>query len=125
MTRFEASRKQYQKAVARLDEILQKEKNEINRDAAIKRFEFTFDLSWKAVKAFLEEEKGIICLSPKECLREAYRQALIEYEDLWLAMTDWRNQSVHRYSEEFASDLYKKLPEALKSFQALSKTLGQ
>ncbi|MBI4333009.1 MAG: nucleotidyltransferase substrate binding protein [Chloroflexi bacterium] len=74
MTKFEATRKQYQRAVQRLDEILGKDKKDINSDSAIKRFEFTFDLSWKALKAFLEEEKGITCSSPKECFRDAYRQ---------------------------------------------------
>lgn len=123
MTKFEALKKQYQAVVERLKEILEKEKNDINRDSAIKRFELTFDLSWKVVKAFLEEEKGITCVSPKGCFREAYRQDLIDYDDFWLKMTDWRNEAVHTYSEKFADVLYKKLPETLKRFLFLEKKI--
>ena len=54
MTKLEALRRQYQKAVTRFDEILKKKKSKIIRDSAIKRFEFTFDLAWKVTKAYLE-----------------------------------------------------------------------
>ena len=124
MSKFQAFKKQYQKAVKRLDEILKKRKNKIVRDSAIKRFEITFDLAWKTIKAFLEEEKGIKCVSPKDCFREAYRQGLIEYDEIWLKMTDWRNSAVHTYSEKFADELYKKLPECLKSFKKLLKNIA-
>jgi len=125
MTKLEALRKQYQKAVERLEEILEMEKNKINRDSAIKRYEFTFDLSWKVIKAFLEEEKGIRCTSPKECFREAYRQGLIDYDELWLKMTDWRNAAVHTYSEKFSDILYKRLPKTLKCFKSLVKKISK
>jgi nucleotidyltransferase substrate binding protein (TIGR01987 family) len=82
MTKFEALKKQYQKTLSRFEEILKKEKNEIIRDSAIKRFEFTFDLAWKTIKAYLEEKKGISCFSPKECFREAFRQGLIDKEKI-------------------------------------------
>lgn len=119
MTKLEALKKHYQKAVNRLEEVLKEKKNDIVRDSAIKRFEFTFDLSWKLLKAFLEEEMGVVCASPKECFRQAYRNGIIEYDEFWLKMTDWRNEIVHVYKEEFAEDLYKKLPEALKDFRIL------
>jgi len=123
MTKFEALKKQYQKALSRFEEILKKEKNEIIRDSAIKRFEFTFDLAWKTIKAYLEEKKGISCFSPKECFREAFRQGLIDYDELWLKMTDWRNQAVHSYSEKFANELYKRFPKVLKCFQFLREKI--
>lgn len=125
MTKFRALKKQYQKAVKRLDEILKKEKNDINRDSAIKRFEFTFDLSWKVIKAYLEEEKGITCISPKECFREGYRTGLIDYDELWLKITDWRNEAVHTYSEKFANALYAKLPRVFKCFKILENQIKE
>jgi len=119
MTKLDALKIQYQRAFSRFREILEKEKNEVTRDSAIKRFEFTFDLAWKTIKAFLEEKKGISISSPKECFREAFRQGLIDYDELWLKMTDWRNEVVHIYKEKLADNLYKKLPTALKYFQIL------
>ena len=121
MTKLEVLKKQYKEAIKRFEEVLNKEKSDIVRDSAIKRFEFVFDLSWKLIKAYLEEEKGIFCRSPKECFREAFRQGLIDYDDIWLLMTDWRNQAVHTYGEKFADALYEKLPKTLKYFQALQK----
>jgi nucleotidyltransferase substrate binding protein (TIGR01987 family) len=123
MTKLEALKNQYQKAVKKMEEILQKKKNEITRDSAIKRFEFTFDLSWKLIKAFLEKEKGISCRSPKDCFREAFSQGIIEYDKLWLKMTDWRNLAVHTYGEKFANALYRNLPSALKRFKLLRDKL--
>ena len=121
MTKLEVLKKQYQKAVERFEEILKQEKNDIVRDSAIKRFEFTFDLSWKLIKAFLEEEKGLKCVSPKECFKEAYHQKLIDYDEFWLKMADWRNEAVHTYGEKFADAFYEKLPETLKRFKLLEE----
>ena len=121
MTKLESLKKQYQRAVGRFDEILKEEKNDIIRDSAIKRFEFTFDLAWKVCKAFLDEEKGVMCSSPKECFREAYRNGIIDHDDFWLQMTDWRNEAVHIYSEKFADVLYEKLPETLKYFRKIEE----
>jgi nucleotidyltransferase substrate binding protein (TIGR01987 family) len=119
MEKFEAIKNQFREVVLRLNEVLAQEKNTFIRDSAIKRFEFTFDLSWKLIKAYLEEIHGIICASPKKCFREAYKQGLVEYDTIWLEMTDERNQISHMYKEELAEELYKKLPNFLTYFQEL------
>ena len=123
MTKVDILKKQYQKALKRFEEVLKQKKNDFIRDSAIKRFEFTFDLSWKLIKAFLEEEKGIKCVSPKDCFREAYHQNIIEYDEFWLQITDWRNDAVHTYGEGFADDFYEKLPKTLKCFKSLAKNI--
>lgn len=123
MSKTEAITSQYKQAVKRLQEALKAPKTDMARDSAIKRFEFCFDLAWKLLKTLLEENKGVICASPKDCFREAYKNGLIEYDELWLQMTDWRNEAVHTYSEQFAEALYQKLPEALERFIALKNQL--
>ena len=119
MTKLEATIKQFENALTRLREVLAVSKNDIARDSAIQRFEFTLDLSWKMIKAFLEDRKGIICVSPKECFREAYRQGLIEYSDEWIKFVDMRNETVHTYKEEVAERIYAQLPDTLKYFEIL------
>ena len=119
MSKTEAITNQYKQAVQRLQEALQAPKTDMARDSAIKRFEFCFDLAWKLLKTLLEEKKGVICASPKDCFREAYKNGLIEYDDFWLQMTDWRNEAVHTYSEQFAEVFYQKLPKALEKFITL------
>ena len=123
MTKLDILKKQYQDALKRFEEVLEKDKDDFMRDSAIKRFELCFDLSWKFIKAFLEEEKGVKCVSPKDCFREAYRQGLIDYDELWLKMIDWYNEIVSTYSEQLADKLYKKLPNILKRFQTLKKKI--
>lgn len=118
-SKYDAVKEQFQKALQRLEDVLRQEKNEYIRDSAIKRFEFTFDLSWKFLKEFLEKDRGVICASPKGCFREAYRQGLLEYDDFWIEMTDMRNQTVHTYREETAEEIFNKLPAALEHFRLL------
>lgn len=115
---------QFQNAVNRLDEILHVELNDIVRDSAIKRFELAFDLSWKAIKAYLEDE-GISCYSPKNCFREAFRQGLLQYDDFWIHMVDMRNETTHTYDELIAEKIYEELSTSLKCFNILLEKLKE
>ncbi|WP_299229758.1 HI0074 family nucleotidyltransferase substrate-binding subunit [Sulfurihydrogenibium sp.] len=100
-----------EKILLKLEEVLSLEKSEINRDSAIKRFEIAFDITWKTLKTYLEEKFGIICKSAKGCIREAFTQGLIEYDDYWLKIVDLRNSTVHIYSEYMADEVYEELPK--------------
>lgn len=119
MTKLEAQLKQFQQAIIRLEEALNAPQSDLIRDSAIQRFEFTLDLAWKTVKTFLEEKRGLLCSSPKECLREAYRQGIIEYNEAWLKFVDMRNETVHTYNEEIAKKIYSEFPDALAHFKEL------
>lgn len=123
MTKFESVFEDFQSAVERLREVLEKEKTDIVRDSAIKRFEITLDLSWKTLKAFLEVYRGVICRSPKGCMQEGFHQGLISYDELWAYMIDWRNEAVHTYKVELAEKLYAELPKALGKFQELVRAI--
>ena len=123
MTKLEAISGQFEQALKRLSEALRMPKTDIVRDSAIQRFEFGLDLSWKAVKAFLEEKQGIRCASPKECFREAYRHGLIEYTDQWLRLVDMRNETVHTYNQDLAEKIFNELPGALKHMEKLLNSI--
>ncbi|MBI3786696.1 MAG: nucleotidyltransferase substrate binding protein [Ignavibacteriales bacterium] len=110
---------QFERAFARLKEVLAVPENDIVRDSAIQRFEFTLDLPWKMIKALLETRHGISCNSTKDCFREAYRQGLLSYDDAWVKLVDLRNETAHTYNEETAERIYKELPNALKHFAVL------
>jgi nucleotidyltransferase substrate binding protein (TIGR01987 family) len=125
MTKFESVLEDFLKALERFEEVLREPKNDIVRDSAIKRFEFTFDLAWKTTKAFLEKEHNVTCVSPKTCFREAFRVGLIEYDDGWNKLVDNRNYTVHVYKEIFAEKIYRELPQALRLFQDLASAFRQ
>lgn len=112
----------FQQAVERLEDALQQEKNEYMRDSAIQRFEFTFDLAWKTLKAVLEEE-GVICSSPKSCLQAAYRNGLVGYDTIWLEMLKMRNETTHTYNQSTAEIVYAELPKYMTVFKELANRL--
>lgn len=116
--------KDFQNAINRLNEVIALEKNDINRDSAIKRFELCFDLAWKSVKNHLKSE-GIECYSPKACLREAFQVKLIDNDKRWLEMVDDRNTSVHLYKQEYADKIYDRLGNHLELMRALLLKLTQ
>lgn len=119
MTKLEAVTGQFENALLRFKEVLNVPKTDIVRDSATQRFEFTMDLSWKMLKAFLEDKTGIVCASPKECFREAYRQGFIEYDEDWIKFVDMRNETVHTYNEKIAEKIYAQLPNTLKHFEVI------
>lgn len=84
----------FQKSVKRFGEGLKKHKSILIRDACIKRFEITFELSWKLLKVFLDDQ-GFVCNSPKSCLQQAFSFGLIKDNPNWLDMLSDRNSSVH------------------------------
>jgi nucleotidyltransferase substrate binding protein (TIGR01987 family) len=123
MTKFESLLDNFEKILTKLDEVLKLEKTEINRDSAIQRFEIAVDLAWKALKTYLEEYKGIICRSPKVCFREAFSQGIIDYDDYWMKIIDFRNQTAHLYSETLADKIYEELPKVLEYLKILYNSL--
>ena len=72
-------------ALARLREVLAQPENDVSRDAAIQRFEFCFELAWKAIQERARDE-GMDCQSPKSCLKLAFKNSWILDEPAWLAM---------------------------------------
>jgi len=115
-------REDFQNALARFEEILGFEKNDIYRDSAIKRFEICFDLAWKTVKDRARRE-GLECYSPRECFKTGFQLKLIEHDEGWLKMIDDRNRTAHMYNKEIADDVYQNLPTYLELFRLLDKKL--
>jgi nucleotidyltransferase substrate binding protein (TIGR01987 family) len=96
-------------ALDRLGEaVVRPDPDELAMDGTIQRFEFTFELFWKTLRRFLQQE-GIDTASPKNTLRHAYRRGLLDQEQLWLDMLKDRNLSSHVYNAEIARDLNSRL----------------
>ena len=119
MSKLKAMLNQFEKALKRLSEVLAIQKTDIVRDSAIQRFEFCADLSWKTLKVYLEEKKGIISHSPKDCFKQGYAVGIIDYDEMWLKIIDMRNQTSHAYKEELANEIYNQLPQILIYFESL------
>jgi nucleotidyltransferase substrate binding protein (TIGR01987 family) len=111
MEKIEALAKDTQKALDAFKEILDEPFSIIVRDAAIQRFEYSFEVIWKLLKEYLNRKEGIICNSPKSCFRDAYSLQILTKEETIdvLEMTDDRNLTSHAYIEEVAQKIFNKL----------------
>ncbi|NCT57192.1 MAG: nucleotidyltransferase [Legionella sp.] len=105
METFHFKQAQFEKALAQLQKSLNIPKNEYIRDAVIQRFEFTYELSWKALKAYLATQDMLV-LSPKETLKVAYQQNLIQDANAWSELHFNRNLTTHTYDEQLAETIY-------------------
>lgn len=79
-----------------------------NIDATIQRFEFTFELFWKVLKEFFYQ-KGLEVNYPKDVIKEAYADNLIQNESLWIQMLKDRNLTSHTYDETLANEIFKNI----------------
>jgi nucleotidyltransferase substrate binding protein (TIGR01987 family) len=67
----------------------------------IQSFEFTFELSWKTLKDFLES-KGSDVLFARDVIKEAFAKNVIKNGHLWLEMLEKRNVLSHTYNRQQA-----------------------
>ncbi len=81
-------------------------KNLLERDGAIQRFEFTFELSWKTLAKVLQSDKPLVDNSVKGILREGGKQNLIEDVEKWFEFQIARNKTSHTYNNEVAIEVF-------------------
>jgi nucleotidyltransferase substrate binding protein (TIGR01987 family) len=110
-------------ALGRLDDALAQPKTEWTRDSAIQRFEFTFELAWKAV-ATVAQAHGVEARSPREAFKQAFALGWVTDEDVWLRMLDDRNRMTHTYNEAVAEEIFGQLGGYASALRALSDTLA-
>lgn len=108
-----------EKAIASLELALNQNYSEFIRDSVIQRFEYTFELAWKAAKVALEIQGIQDTSSPRAVIRESARLAWLESAETWMGFLESRNLSSHIYKEEIAVRVY----EAAKAFLPQVKRL--
>jgi nucleotidyltransferase substrate binding protein (TIGR01987 family) len=100
----------FEQALKTFKEALLESPSQLERDGAIQRFEYCFDLAWKTVKRYLEK-RGLIDLnSPRTVFGAAYAERIIDDELLWSTIILKRNASVHTYNQKLADTLFSELP---------------
>jgi nucleotidyltransferase substrate binding protein (TIGR01987 family) len=110
------------RALDRLESILvHGAMDEITRDAAIQRFEFTSEICWKALSAYLLAHYDLEVRYPRGCYETAFDVGLID-EDLCLALNQSvkdRNLTSHTYHEGLAQQIFERLPDHARAFRNL------
>jgi len=127
--RAEDSLVNFSKALERFSSVVDRQKefaedgySDIYLDLVVRRFEFTYDMSWKAIKRYLDFI-GIGCMNPRGCFKEAFSQELLDEESIWLDMIEMRDISSHTYSEEEMSEILDRLDSYKQAFAKLKQAI--
>lgn len=86
----------------------------LKRDAVIQRFEYTYELSHKMLKRFLEavspSPETVDQLDFRDLLRLGAEMGLIDDVQQWFIFRDKRNITSHAYDEAKAKEIYDAIP---------------
>lgn len=100
--------------------------DELQGAGLVQSFEFTFELAWKTMKDYLQQQ-GIDTQYPREVIKQAFARGLIQEGFLWIQMLDKRNELSHTYNREQANkaietirnDYYPLIEQVYKSLKEL------
>jgi nucleotidyltransferase substrate binding protein (TIGR01987 family) len=83
------------------------------KSGQIQKFEFTIELLWKTIQAFLYEVDGVDAVTPKSVAKEFVEAGYCDYPmyELFIQAINDRNQLSHIYRQEMAESIWKRLPE--------------
>ncbi len=84
--------------------------NEAERMGLIQAFEMVFELSWKTIKDYLQEQ-GYDEKSPRGALKQAFQNEIITDGHSWIEALEKRNETVHTYNDDMALKLDRKIRE--------------
>ena len=101
--RFELTRAQYVRALDRLHEVAVLDQTDIIRDSLIQRFEFTYELAWKCMYAWMREQGEKMPEMQRPILQAAFRCELIADPQTWEQIKEQRDQTSHTYNEATAA----------------------
>ncbi len=104
MDRVSQRLKSAERALATFEELAATFVGVVQRDAAIQRFEYTFEATWKAAEEFLRGHEGLALASPKAVIRACHEVGVLGPDEglRALEMADDRNLTSHTYHEPVA-----------------------
>lgn len=122
----------FKRAFALLSEAIQtmqiRELNQLEQEGIIQRFEYTWELTWKVLKDYLEY-KGVILgtITPASVIKAAIAANLIQNGEVWMNALDSRNKMSHTYNfKKFKTiilDIEKNYYPELKSLNVMMQKL--
>ncbi len=102
--------KDFEKSAARLKEAAsKKEFSDLEKDGVIQRFEFTFELAWKTLKDYLENQGFSGIASPKKALQKSFSMDLASDGNVWINMLEDRNRMSHPYSRAASEKIFQNI----------------
>lgn len=72
--------------------------SQLEKEGAVQRFEFAFELAWKTLKDYLEEQGVVVNpVTPRNVIKEAFAAKLLDDGQVWIDMMLHRNLLSHTY----------------------------
>lgn len=110
--RWQQRFQQFQRAFALLQDTVAIEQPSVaERAGLIQFFEMAFELSWKLLKDYLEEQ-GYQISSPRQAIKQAFQIGLLGDGHTWLQALEDRNLTTHTYNEQTAILVEQKIRQA-------------
>ena len=82
------------------------ELSDLEEEGVIQRFEYTWELAWKTLKDFLENEGvSLEKITPKAVIVAAIEAKIISEHEHWMQALDDRNKITHTYSRDLFSKI--------------------
>lgn len=82
MSRSSQLKEDFRNILAKWKEALNEPETELSRDAAILRFELTYEVGWKLIQVLAREE-GYEVKSPRQAFRQAFSMEWVTDEVVW------------------------------------------
>jgi nucleotidyltransferase substrate binding protein (TIGR01987 family) len=75
--------------------------SDLEKEGAIQRFEYTFELAWKTLKDYLVYS-GVVFeqITPRSVIKQAFAAKIIRDGQTWIDMLEQRNLMSHTYDDE-------------------------
>jgi len=75
--------------------------SDLEKEGAIQRFEYTFELAWKTLRDYLVYS-GVVFdqITPRSVIKQAFAAKIIQDGQTWIDMLEQRNLMSHTYDDE-------------------------
>ena len=72
--------------------------NQLEKEGAVQRFEYTLELAWKTVKDYLEQSGVVLsAVTPRQVIKDAFAARILDDGQTWIDMIDHRTLLSHTY----------------------------
>lgn len=106
---------------------MNEDEKEVIKAGVIQNFEFTYELCWKFMKRWLEENMGatyVDGVTRRELFRLSAESSLIADVDQWMEYHNARNETSHMYDQDVAEEIFQVaktfFPDAKKFFEEIT-----
>lgn len=84
----------------------------LEKEGAVQRFEFTFELGWKTLHDYLAYSGVVVVpVTPRSVIKQAFAAKIISDGQLWIDMLDCRNLMSHTYDEAVFDQAVRQMAE--------------